>query len=309
MLMEPDPSPLISIIALCYNHSAYLRETLDSILAQSYPNKELIIMDDCSSDDSVQLINQWIYEKNIECTFIPHKKNKGICPTLNEALSHCSGEYIQIIACDDVLLPQKLEIQLNTFLKGEEGLAVVFSDAYLVNHEGEKYPYTNIEKSIGKPLGAEQMDIYGALLEGNNFIPAGSALIRSQVYEEVGYYDENLTYEDLDMWLRISKKFPFAFSDYISVHYRWHGENLSKKLYKNFEHLKSRYLIYRKHYYNDKPSRRLIEKKLFSAINGMQNISVKKSLPYILDFFLTTWDFGSLARILKKSLIRTLKFN
>ena len=55
--------PLVSIIALCYNHASYLEETLDSIIEQTYPNIQLIILDDCSSDNSVELINAWIKKK------------------------------------------------------------------------------------------------------------------------------------------------------------------------------------------------------------------------------------------------------
>jgi glycosyltransferase involved in cell wall biosynthesis len=300
-------SPLVSIIALCYNHEPYVTETLQSIINQTYTQWELVIMDDGSSDGSVKMINEWIDQAEISCKFIPHEVNKGICKTLNEALEHCNGDFIQIIACDDILFPEKLEKQVELFENSSNKVAVVYSDAHLINDQGEKLNKTNIGESVGEAFSSLRENIYEALLKGNNFIPAGTALIRAKVIEKVGRYDEELSYEDLDMWLRISKDYEFLFSEYISVYYRWHGENLSKKIYRNFRHLESRYRIFRKHYGNTSLYNSLIEKKLFSAINGMQNISLKRSFPFIIDFIFLTKNFKLFIYTLKKAIKRTLK--
>ena len=74
--------PLVSIVALCYNHESYLKETLDSILNQTYKNIQLIIIDDCSKDNSISLIKNWIHKNKVECVFIAHKENRGVCKSL-----------------------------------------------------------------------------------------------------------------------------------------------------------------------------------------------------------------------------------
>jgi len=136
--------PLVSIIAICYNHEKYVIETLDSILDQTYANIQLIIMDDCSSDNSVQVINDWIKEKKVECIFVPHIENCGLCKTLNEALNYVNGDYYQAISCDDILMPEKITTQLAIF-DHYQSVAVVTSTVIKIDYNG-KYISTNTEE-------------------------------------------------------------------------------------------------------------------------------------------------------------------
>ena len=84
MTMTQTGDPLVSMIVPCYNQARFVLETLESVRAQTYKPTELIIVDDCSSDDSVAIIEQWLQENGIHCTFIRHHKNRGICRSLNE---------------------------------------------------------------------------------------------------------------------------------------------------------------------------------------------------------------------------------
>src|SRR6478672_5840202 len=104
--------PLVSVIALCYNHSRFVVECLESIRTQTYQPLHIILIDDQSKDNSVALIEEWIGTHHVTCTFIKHTTNKGICKSLNEGLSLARGKYISIIATDDVWLPEKLEHQV-----------------------------------------------------------------------------------------------------------------------------------------------------------------------------------------------------
>ena len=99
--------PLVSIIALCYNQEEFLCETLESIKAQTYKNLELIIIDDCSTDQSVKKIESWIKANNHNCNFITNKENLGLVKSLNIAVKKCKGKYYSLIACDDIYLPKK----------------------------------------------------------------------------------------------------------------------------------------------------------------------------------------------------------
>jgi len=100
------------MIVLSYNHSRFILETLESVRAQTYKNTELIILDDCSSDDSVSIIERWLQENAIACTFIRHQKNQGICKSLNETLAVATGKYISMVASDDLWLPDKIARQV-----------------------------------------------------------------------------------------------------------------------------------------------------------------------------------------------------
>src|SRR5580704_8434369 len=101
-------NPLVSMIVVCYNQSRFVVETLESVKAQTYKPTQLVIIDDCSLDDSVTVIENWLRKNRIDCTFVRHKKNQGICKTVNEALSLARGKYLSPIASDDIWLPDKI---------------------------------------------------------------------------------------------------------------------------------------------------------------------------------------------------------
>ncbi len=238
--------PLVTIVALCYNQARFAEETLDSILAQTYPNIQLIIMDDTSTDNSVEVINNWIVKNKVDCVFIAHKENKGICKTLNEALELVRGEYYQAIACDDTLLPSKISIQINQFLSNK-ATCVAYSDAYIMNEysEWEKYGPKMIQTNI-LVFKEFSKNIFTNLLE-KNFIPAPSVLIKTQYVKEISGYDESLSFEDWDLWLRLAGKHEFIFNTEPLVVYRLHNNNLTKQLNNNIKHLESRFILLYKH--------------------------------------------------------------
>lgn len=216
---------LVTVIAVCYNHSRYVIECLNSIRNQTYQSIQLIIMDDYSKDDSVKMIRSWIEANHVQCEFIPHVQNKGLCRTLNEALLHATGEFISIISTDDMWLENKVEEQIKVFSRSPPSVGVVYGDAYQIDANGELLESMFMSSCGSQP---QEGNIFPMLLE-RNFISAPSVLIRCNCYETVGIYDENLSYEDYDMWLRISQKFEFAFCPIVLTKYRILSSSLSRK--------------------------------------------------------------------------------
>jgi glycosyltransferase involved in cell wall biosynthesis len=228
MEMNENDLPLVSVGVTCYNQAKYVEETLDSILNQTYPKIELIILDDCSADNSVEVIENWISKNKVDCIFIKHEKNRGICKSANEILSKVTGKYLQGIAADDILLNDKLSRQVALLENSKETDALVFSDAYLINAEGELYQNRFIA-NIKRYLSLYSGNYYLPLLNVN-FIPAMSILLKTQIIKSLNGYDERLIYEDYDIWLRIAKKYDFIFDDNVSVKYRLHESNFHKKI-------------------------------------------------------------------------------
>ncbi len=177
--------PLVSIIALCYNQAQFCEDTLGSIYNQSYKNIELIIMDDFSSDNSVEKINRWINaHQDISIQFIPHNKNVGICKTLNEALKNAKGKYFELIACDDLMHPEKTSRQVSYLEATNNSVAMVYTDALLINDDGSDRYGLFIQRS----RDFEQLPsgkIYDVLLE-ENFIPAMSVMIKTAIIKSLG---------------------------------------------------------------------------------------------------------------------------
>jgi glycosyltransferase involved in cell wall biosynthesis len=217
-------NPLVSIIAICYNHSEFLKETLDSIKNQTYSNIQLIIMDDCSKDNSVILINEWIKENNVACTFIAHEKNQGLCKTLNEALSHVKGIFFQGFACDDIMMLDKIEKNVQTFLNADENLAVVHSDAEVIDKNGIKL-FDSYHDTYDYPK-TEPKNYRHAILSCPLLL-APSVLIKTKIIEELGNYDENYFIDDWPMWMKISRKYSFAKINEKLIKYRYLDTSMS----------------------------------------------------------------------------------
>lgn len=210
-------SPLVSIVATCYNHEKYVVETLDSILGQNYANIQLIIMDDCSTDNSVQVVKDWIKIKCVDCVFIFHQENKGLCKTLNEALTYVKGEYYQVISCDDVLMLDKITKQIRVFEKYPE-LAIVSSNMKKIDPES-KVLDKNTNVSNYAPGLKKSKDLFKRLVVGN-IIDAPTALIRKFCVPDDNVYDENLIFEDMDLFLKLALHYDFYIMKEALVKYR-----------------------------------------------------------------------------------------
>ncbi|MGA6331370.1 glycosyltransferase family 2 protein, partial [Acinetobacter baumannii] len=107
-----NKQPLVSIVIPCYNHANFVQDCIQSVIAQTYQNIELIIIDDGSKDGSVEKIQEFIgeCEKRFVRFEFRNRPNKGLSATLNEALEWCQGEYFSAIASDDMMLNDKIEI-------------------------------------------------------------------------------------------------------------------------------------------------------------------------------------------------------
>lgn len=220
--------PLVSILCLCYNQERFIVESLESIKSQSYSNIEVLICDDFSKDNSVEVINSWIKNNlQLNIQFISHSENQGICKSLNELLKLSKGKYIITIALDDLMEYDKVERHIKILEASSPNVALVFSNAYLIDDHSERFQNTFIPY-FHQYLNIESGNFYQTLLN-DNFIPAMSCVTKSALIKDIGGWDETLTFEDYDMWLRLSKKYDFMYDDYKSCSYRMHATNSHKK--------------------------------------------------------------------------------
>jgi glycosyltransferase involved in cell wall biosynthesis len=237
-------SPLVSIIAVCYNHEKYVVETLDSILSQTYANIQLIIMDDCSTDNSVQVIQDWINTKNVECIFIPHEKNNGLCKTLNEALKYVDGEYYQAISCDDILMWDKITLQMQVFEEYPD-IAVVSSNVIEIDSEGNVLAQS--DSIVNNKNGLRKSKTLFKILLEKNIIEAPTVLVRKSVIPKINPYDEQLIFEDWDLWLKLSLEHDFFIIEEPLVKYRILSTSMSSSLKDSHRKIKDIILILSKY--------------------------------------------------------------
>lgn len=228
--------PLVSVICLSYNHEAYVVEALNSVINQTYPNVELLIADDCSSDNSIEVIQNWL-QNHPGVHFLANEKNLGNTKTFNQLAKKAKGEFIIDLAADDILLPNCIEKQVKTFQNSKfKNLAIVYGNLIEMDENGNFIENYYTEKDHPK-----SGNIYQMVIGRTTKICSVSSMIKISVLEKLGFYDENLAYEDLDLWIRTSRDYEFEYipeilakkrvlSHSLSSHFLMENNSRAKKL-------------------------------------------------------------------------------
>jgi glycosyltransferase involved in cell wall biosynthesis len=214
-------NPLVSVICLCYNHAPFVVEALESALNQTYTNVELIIADDFSTDNSAEIIMNWL-KNHPEISFVFNSQNIGNTKTFNKGLKLANGEYIIDLAADDVLTRDCIANQLKGFAESKyKNLGLVYGNAEWISETGKHiHNYFQTDKDgkgvVHQPTG----DIYINLLNGKTKLCSVAALVKREVFDQLNGYDENLAYEDYDLWIRAARNYNFDYIDEILVQKR-----------------------------------------------------------------------------------------
>ncbi|WP_066830930.1 glycosyltransferase family 2 protein [Rufibacter ruber] len=224
-------APLVSVICLCYNHGRFLRQALDSVLGQTYPNLEILVVDDLSSDDSVAIIEEYV-QRYPFIQFLRHRQNKGNCYSFNEAFRWSKGDYVIDFATDDVLHPERVTRQVAAFAALPPDYGVLYTDADLIDEASHLLGrfYQRSKDGALSPAPA-QGDVFAQVLS-RYFICPPTVMVKRRVLEELNGYDASLAYEDFDFWVRSSRNWKFHFLDQVLCQRRMHPHSLSRQLYK-----------------------------------------------------------------------------
>ncbi|PLX67337.1 MAG: hypothetical protein C0602_10450 [Denitrovibrio sp.] len=219
-----NKKPLVSVIMNCYNSDKYLREAIDSVIAQTYQNWEIIFWDNQSTDSSAEIVKSYD-DKRIHYFYAPNHTPLG--EARNLAVKKAAGEWIGILDCDDIWHENKLEVQLES---ASDEIGMIYSRVeFLLEDSGRS---SVMGKSIKKtyypkldelPSG----DVFDKLLY-ECFIPLPSVVMRRNLFEKVGGIDSSLKVaEDYDIFLKIAKISGTLAIDDVLCKYRVHGGNLS----------------------------------------------------------------------------------
>ena len=206
--MKSHPVPKVSFMALCFNHAPYVLECLASIEAQAWPNAELVILDNASTDGSADLIRQWAADSTLEPKLLLQSEPLGICANINTLIEHAAGDYLAWLATDDYWLPEKTATQVAALERLGPEFAVAYADALRVDPAGEPLDPASFIRSHREFETPPSGDILLDLLRGP-FIPGMSTMVRSSALGAMGPFDESLIYEDYDAWLRLAEKWQF----------------------------------------------------------------------------------------------------
>lgn len=202
-------TPLVSVICLCYNQKPYVGAAIRSVLSQTYENIELIVVDDGSTDGSQQEIRE--IQKDAHFSFIELPENTGNCAAFNRGFRESKGEYVIDLAADDILLPKRVEEGINDFANAADNAGVHFCDAFVIQENGEIIT-THYKRNRDGHLQMEvpSGDVYLRLIS-RYFISPPTMMMKRKVLEKLNGYDESLSYEDFDFWIRSSRDFTYLF--------------------------------------------------------------------------------------------------
>lgn len=208
--------PLVSVIIPAYNAEPFIRKTIDSVLAQTYDQFEIIVVDDGSSDRTAEIVRE-IAQQDDRITLF-QQKNAGVAAARNLAISHAQGDYIAPIDADDIWYPRKLEKQMQVMLNAGPEVGLVYAWSVYITEAGDLTTTCQINYLEGAA--------HIPMLYGNQLGNASSALIRRVCFEAVGGYNSQLRAhgaqgcEDWDLYLRIAEKFEFRVVPELLVGYR-----------------------------------------------------------------------------------------
>lgn len=213
-------NPLVSIVAICHKHAPFVVETLDSIKNQSYPNIELIIINNIK-DECEEIIQNWIKLNAFEGTFIQNTSPLNVSENTNLGLKNLNGAFFQIISCDDVLVKDKIAYQVTIFNQFPD-IALVAGNTQEIDANSKP-----LYKIISK-VKEGKYNYFKEIFVNGYKINAPTVLISVDKVQQVGGYHNEISVEDFQMWLKLSEKFPIYLSEKILVNRRFLPTSLSR---------------------------------------------------------------------------------
>jgi len=221
MPAEPksDGDPRVSVVIPAYNAEVYVRATLDSVLAQTFTDYEIIVVNDASTDSTPDILRE--YERDGRICVVEHDVNRGLAAARNSGIRRARGEFVTFVDADDLWRAEKLEYQMRVLQAHPEVNFVSNSSLWFRDGETPDFPPLPEEPEL-RPVD------WQSLVLGASPFSASNAIVRADCLREVGLFDERLrAAEDRDLWIRLARRFGTVRLEGLVSAYRRHGGNMS----------------------------------------------------------------------------------
>lgn len=279
---EASVGPLVTIGIPNYNYGHYIVETLDSVVQQNYENLEIIIVDDCSSDNSLTVIENWVnrYKGSKPIKIISNKTNQGLTKVCNIILKEAKGKYFQSLDADDIVLQDKIIKQVEV-LERTPDAAFVYSNLKIINEAGYII-HEDYLKYIGydhknMPTGKIFLNLFKF-----NFIPLPSVLVNTEKARSAGGFDETIQVQDYYMWFKLSQQYEAIYLDDYTGYYRVHSKSMSNRKVSNRSSVESVLKIKHSYYSQlDESVRQIIRKELNASAVYLYEQKSKTALHWL----------------------------
>jgi GT2 family glycosyltransferase len=213
-----------------YNHVKFIDEAIGSVIDQTYPNIELIIRDDGSTDGTAEKIAEWAAKYPDKITLLKTDKNLGVSENWNAVIEKANGQFITALASDDKMYPTAIQKRLE-YLQQHPEIDIVTTDYNVVDEHGNTY--SGAEKLQVVPqferfFTIDHNNMYRELLKGN-FIPYVGIMFRMQNITKTELLNDPdcPNVNDYELWLRLAKKHRWGYLNEVTAAYRWHRSNIS----------------------------------------------------------------------------------
>jgi hypothetical protein len=207
--------PAITVIMPVLNGERYIGQAIESILAQTFQDFELIVVDDGSTDSTREHLESFERRMRLKC--IRHASNQGIPRSINDGLREAAGDFIAFLDHDDEWFPEFLETQLN-YLNSHPETGMAHSDFQTIDGVGNILEASVADaRNRTRPSGRVFRQLFR-----DNFIVGNSVLIRKGCFDRVGLFDEEIRWADYHMWMRISRAYPVDYVPKVLTKYRQH---------------------------------------------------------------------------------------
>ncbi len=220
--MKNPEKPLVSVIIPTYNRAHLLPRTIESVLSQTLKDFELIIIDDGSTDNTREVVENF-QKKDKRIRYIWQENSGAPARPKNTGIKNSKGKCVAFLDDDDEWLPEKLEVQINLFeQKKVTNIGMIACNSLDIYEDSN----ATIKYKIKK-----RKNYFHAILSSCFIHSCSSVLVKKEVLKDVGFFDENLKIaDDWDMWIRILNKYNFSFIKKPLIKYHIHNKNTSRKL-------------------------------------------------------------------------------
>jgi len=210
-------APTVSVVVPSYNHAPFIRQCLTSIFRQTLLPAELIVIDDGSQDDSLEIIEETLRDSPFPCEFYP-RENKGLCRTLNAGLDKASGEFFAYLGSDDIWLPGFLEARISALAENPSA-AMAYGHCYIINEDNEIIGESE-KAGIDEYPEARDRLLYG-------FTPTSCTVVYRKSFLANQRWNSEIRLEDYDLYLRLCGEGELIFDPRVLSAWRSHGYNTS----------------------------------------------------------------------------------
>lgn len=221
--------PLVSVAIPAYNHAAFIEACLASVCAQTYPELELVLIDDGSTDGTFEIARRFLEPRRgrFRRFVLERQENRGVSAATNAAISACRGEWVHLLGSDDVLYPNKVERIQQAIAEWHcPNLALVHADVDYIDERGERHVRQPKEP---RPAPGLDRQAWRWLFMGDYYVFNPTLALRREAIESIGGFDGSLALEDMDCWLRLAVRYPIARVPEVLAAYRKHPGNTTRK--------------------------------------------------------------------------------